>query len=404
MKSEHWWHIYGPFDPGEDNLPSMGQVIAHYARLSGLKTAEIAQRLSELGWAIGERRMEQILSDNNKREPQAISRRKVLAKVLAIPVALLGLAGSDVIEHISQVSRKPPAIDSEALMRYESVLRAYWESFYSNTIHRHSDGIQNWIGHLKGLVDQMTAHKTEVLTLQCQFDQLSGVEARDKGDLAAAYFAHNRAIEIAQELGNAELLAAGYFRRSKDYIAQGKVESAIEDLKKALVFARRSRDNLKGYVYQTTGYTITLLPLTSETKKQFQQFMDEAGRILRKGAIESDSSYAQLSLAGYHQDRARGYLNLGDTESAFEAIIQAEKTKKPDMLRWQAKLQLLKARAYFQQGEIEWACRQLEEVYLLTRVMQSSSLKKSSEQLFDFIASRYGNQPEVRRLRPLIKG
>jgi len=60
--SMNWWSLYGPFDPGEDDLPHMGQVISHYAKLNGVKTNDLACRLTQHGLKMGERRMEQLLS------------------------------------------------------------------------------------------------------------------------------------------------------------------------------------------------------------------------------------------------------------------------------------------------------------------------------------------------------
>jgi hypothetical protein len=75
MEDNHWWRMYGPFDAGEDDLPHAGQVISHYARLSGLTASDLARRLTQRGWKVGERRVEQLQAQANVSDSQQISRR-----------------------------------------------------------------------------------------------------------------------------------------------------------------------------------------------------------------------------------------------------------------------------------------------------------------------------------------
>jgi hypothetical protein len=69
----------------------MGQVISHCAKLNGVRTNDLAYRLTQHGWKMGERRMEQLLSKHNIAEPQQLSRRRLLVKLLGIPPILMGL-------------------------------------------------------------------------------------------------------------------------------------------------------------------------------------------------------------------------------------------------------------------------------------------------------------------------
>src|SRR5579862_4603322 len=95
---------------------------------------------------------------------------------------------------------------------------------------------------------------------------------------------------------------------------------AMDDMTQAVKNAQRARDNLKGYVFQMAGEVITRLPVTRDTTAQFNRYMAAAGRILRAGKIEEDGSGAYLTAAGYHQDRARGYLRLGQIDAALDEI------------------------------------------------------------------------------------
>ncbi len=41
----YWWYAYGSFDPGEYNLPHMGQVIRHYRGLRKWTIKDFAKAL-----------------------------------------------------------------------------------------------------------------------------------------------------------------------------------------------------------------------------------------------------------------------------------------------------------------------------------------------------------------------
>jgi len=409
MSDGRWWHIYGPFDAGEDELPHIGQVINHYRRLHGVKTRVLAETLTRMGWEVGERRMEQLQSDTNVSDPQHISRRKLLMRALAIPPILLGLSqaadGADLGELLSVPAIPRRArIGEDELLRYDTILSSFWDSFYQSSVRRNADGIKRWRQHLEALAQDVDAtHRPHVLTLLCRFDQLAAIEAREEADFASAMRHHTQAVKIAQELDNAELLAASLFRRARTQLHQSQVDSAMEDMTLAVKNAQRARDNLKGYVFQMAGEVITRLPVSRDTTIQFNRYMDAAGRILRTGKIEEDGSGAYLTAAGYHQDRARGYLRLGQNDAALDEIQLAEKTSQPQMFRWQVELLTLRAKAYTQSGDPEWACHEIEEALRLIQTTRSPLQKRNIREVYTSLIDRYPGQLRVRQLTALVK-
>jgi hypothetical protein len=388
----------------------MGQVISHYARLSGLKAGELAYLLTQLGWKVGERRVEQLLSHDNIADPQQISRRKLLAQVLAIPPILLGIA------HVGDLASAAPlpvvpvlpgaraALDADTIARYESALATYWDSFYSSSVQRHAGSIERWCAHLQDVVtDAGGAERTHALTLLCRFEQLAAVAARDRTDYPLATQHHDQAITLAEELNNAELLAASLLRRARTLTHQQQVNAAVADLNRALPYARRSRSQLRGYAFQMAAEVLSRLPPTSERALHYQRLMDETGRILRKGPLEDDGSFTRLTLAGYHQDRARGFIRLGDAEAAVEAIGLAEKAHQPDMTRWQAELTVLRAQAFASAGEIDWACSELEEALRFVAVTHSATKHQKLVHVHHTLAQQHPTHPAVRRVGLLIQ-
>src|SRR5690242_11637154 len=80
-----WWYIYGPFDPGENNLPHLGQVIRYYRELRQWKVKDLADALGQ-----SPRHVYEIESSANM--PELISRRQAISNLLKIPPVLLGLS------------------------------------------------------------------------------------------------------------------------------------------------------------------------------------------------------------------------------------------------------------------------------------------------------------------------
>jgi tetratricopeptide (TPR) repeat protein len=404
MTQEPWWSVYGTFDPGEDNLPHTGQVLMHYARRSGLKAAHLAHMVGQLGWEIKERRMEDYLSKKNISDPQQISRRKLLIQLLGIPPILMGVADIMNGNEEHEPANIPSPLGQDAMLRYESALGTYWDSFYSSSVQKHWLMINRWCDHLEELAH--TAHGSEqqqVLTLLCRFKQLAAVAARDRTDFGTAMLYHNTSVRLASELQNAELSAASLVRRAKTLVRTNKIDSAIADVSTAARYATSSRDNLRGYVFQATAEIISQLPPSLDTLMQYQRYMDAAGRIVHKGALEDDGSYMLLTPAGYHQDQARGFLRLGKYERAIREIEIGEKAHKPDMTRWQAEFSILKTQAYARLGEIEWACKQLEEALRLVRVTGSKGKRRKLQLIYASIAKEHPNQASLRHLDALLR-
>lgn len=397
MNYTNWWETFGKFDAGEDELPQMGQVISHYMKLAGMKTSALVEKLEKAGWDIGERRMEQLLSKRNISEPQSISRRRLLCQILSIPPALMGLSALSELTSNKEI-KQSGKVD---FAQIESVLASYWDNFYGSSIQNHASGIMLWRNHVAKIAESGSG-RIQAQTLLCKFDQLVGITARDRNDFPSALYYHDESVEIAHELHNAELLTMSLFRRAKIHIQRKRIDLAYEDIKQALPYARRCRDNLKGYIFQMTAQIITLLPITPDSEIQFKRFMDEPAKILHKGNVEDDGSYVKLNQAGYQQDRARGLIRLNDIDGAMEALMVAEKLHSPNMVRWEGELAILRAQIYAQSGDVEWACHQIEEAWSLANATQSEVQRKQIKACYNDLANNNPHVHAVRQLRVAI--
>ena len=135
----YWWHAYGHFQPGKDNLPHFGEVITHYRVLLGWTREEAATALK-----CTKRYIEMLESKQNKNMPESNPRRAALAKIFGIPPILLGLATVSQ-EGDSTVTHSASVFDTSTIMFYEDMLASSWELYYTSSVQRSTKNIDLWI-------------------------------------------------------------------------------------------------------------------------------------------------------------------------------------------------------------------------------------------------------------------
>src|SRR5258706_14785676 len=134
------------------------------------------------------------------------------------------------------------------------MLACSWELYYTSSVQRATKNIDLWLNFLDHYIKKASGVKRDqLLSVLCRFYQLSSLAARDRYDLNRALNDEKKAIEIAFGLGNAELIASSLLRRTRIYLRKGEFGLAIQDAEAALPYADRSRDPLRGKVYQITG-------------------------------------------------------------------------------------------------------------------------------------------------------
>ena len=133
----HWWYVYGYFREGEGNLPHLGEVLRYYRKLLGIDKGVLAKRL-----ACTKRYIEMLESDQNTTMPQLLSRRIVLAQILQIPPALLGLSSlilsnaQETMVSLSALLSAETVMDAKTMAIYEAMLTLSWEFYYTSSIER----------------------------------------------------------------------------------------------------------------------------------------------------------------------------------------------------------------------------------------------------------------------------
>jgi transcriptional regulator with XRE-family HTH domain len=390
-----WWHAYGPFDPGENNHPHLGQVIRYYRELRKWKVSELAAAMQQ-----SPRHIYEIESSPNM--PELISRRQALCDILKIPPVLLGLSSmrstDDGTFDIATGTLK--VIDARTMHVYEGILALSWELYYTSSAQRAASNIDHWLQFLAEAANEASGiQRDQLISTLCRFYQLSGVAARDRMDIARALQDGKKAIELAFQLENSELIAASLFRHGKTYLKQQQYDLGIKELEAALPYAERSRDPLKGYVYQAAAEAYSIVADQDvQTQKRSLTMLDQVGRIVRKGNLEDDGSFVKLNIAGLYMDRASAltrFHRLGETQNALNI---ARENLGPELTRWQARLLIAEAEAYFAEGDPDSCCELAFEALKVIHATQSRSNEALVSGLHRRLSLQYRHHPLVTRL------
>ncbi|SRR6266699_3160519 len=396
----HWWYVYGHFEPGEDNLPHFGQVFAHYRSLLGWTKEQAAIVLK-----CTERYIEMLESKQNTNMPKSNPRRAALAKILKIPPVLLGVAivaqeDDSTPSHASNSSDTTIAFDSNTITFYEDMLASSWELYYTSSVQRATKNIDLWLNFLNHEVKKARGVKhDQLLSLLCRFYQLSSLAARDRLDLDRALSDEKQAVDIAFELGNSELIASSLLRRTRIYLGKGDYTLALQDAEAALPFADHSRDPLKGKVYQILGETYGRVANSSqELQKKSLGLFDKVGRIVRKGNLEADGSFAKLDITSLYVERAEALRQFSKFGDAHDALAIARDNLSPELTRWQVNILLEEAETHFAEKDYDDSATIALETLKLVNTLQLHGKKERIRRLYWKMQQWNANYPLVRLL------
>ncbi len=397
VTQNHWWYIYGPFDPGENNLPRLGQVIRYYRELRQWKAKDLADALRQTPSHVYE-------MERSANMPELISRRQTIAQLLKIPPVLLGLSivlpGGELEQISTESAGTVHTLDPHIMNIYEGMLVLSWELYYTSSAQRAASNINHWLQILTDAAKEARGvQRHQLIAMLCRFYQLSGVAARDRMDLPRALRDGKKAVDLAFQLENPELIAASLFRRAKTYLKQEKHDAAIQDLETALPYADRSRDALKGYVYQATAEAYSVVASEDlQTQKKSLNMLDQVGRIVRKGNQEDDGSFVKLNIAGLYMDRASALTIYHKPDEAHNALNIVRSNLGPELTRWQARLLIADAQTYLAEDDPESCCEIAFEALKVVRATQSLSNEARVQSLHQQLQRSYPRHPLVNRL------
>jgi tetratricopeptide (TPR) repeat protein len=404
-KSHYWWYVYGYFTPGVNNLPCTGEVISYYIALSDLSKEKLADLLS-----CTERYVEMLKSPNNKDMPKLLPRRILLAKTLHIPPILLGLSSVTLLEWGEGSLVEAEAIGQDAVAStetmtfYEQMLALSWELYYTSSVQKAADSIDNAFSKLSTDFKGATGVKKDQYdAMRCRFYQLYSLVSRDRMDVATAIDYQDQAVAIALRLKNAELIASSLLRRARAYHYQPERELALQDALNALPYADLSRPPLKGKCYQMAGESQAYLAGNDiALQEKSLAYFNTAAKIARKGNMEPDGSFVKTDITSIYIERAKALTLFGRFEEAHNAFTIARKNLSPELIRWQVNLLIAEAVTYLAEGDISSCCYSLLEALPIARAINLPSKEENIYNLYASCKDREPGSPVVKKLEKIV--
>lgn len=405
----YWWYAYGRFAPGENNLPHFGQVIKHYRELRGWSREEFATVLQ-----CTVRYVEMLESAKNINMPDLLSRRIALARILDIPLVLLGVSSvvglDNATNALSEMAEASFVADQRTFIIFERLLALCWDACYTSSFQRVAGDVAYCLDILNGTAKHAKGlQRDQANAMRCRFYQLSGIIARDRMDFVQAVEDGAKAIDLALELNNAELIAASLEHRAGTYSRLKQHDFASQDIKRALPYANRSRDVLKGNVYLEIALKTLQEPEKSkgEKEKEVIGFLDEAGRIVRKGKLEEDGSFLKLNTASLHIERAKALTYFHRFQDAHNSYRIASRALSPSLISWQVNILIEEAETYLVENDIEACCEKAIKALDIIHSVQSRNREERIQKLYLRCLKKAPKNPQVcllaERLRTSVR-
>ena len=423
---------YGPFAMQEDGWPRAGEVIRYYRRKQRMSAKELAQRYGE---ATGERITARwiLKMEQQNKVPLAITRRRALMKILAIPPLLLGLASLETVlyhsayEHEQQqcpvLLKNAPPLD---IAKYDQFARAHWLLSYAGE--EDLQEIRSNITALEAFEKQRDgASQQYVRTLLNAHYQLASDIARHQGAFAPAWSYANKAVTITNHIGLNDFVAAALYRRGYTMLEWGifgdgtargmmsqepqrkKIEAAIGDFEEALLSAR---PQLKGAIWlelsraqgilKQTTIALRLVGQAESMIGTLHETIDPLEQILLDGALSG------LNEGMYLLGKAASFTVVGRTTTAVEILDELEELQNGqgiarNQTRRLAYSDLLRAEASL--GTKEYVTAATRALNALQIYQDIGTLDRIAwiNTIYERLAQKYRHHPEIKALGGMLK-
>ncbi len=334
--------------------------------------------------------------------------RRELAKLLGLSPVLVASPMLELISRQTKHAVRINELDPEFSAIYEDHLKLSWQLYYSFSAQMAASTINDRIQNIDSRLDYAGGQaRQDLLFFKCRFLQLDAVAARDRLDLQRSLERSEEAIALASHLDNAELLAASLFRRARTHLYMQHYDLAVQDLERALPYARRSRDPLKSYVFICLAEAYSLRsPEDLQVQKAAFALLDSVGEALRsskKGQMDGDGSYTKVDVPGWAMERANVFGRFGHVDQAREALDEARKELGPAWTRWQGNLEIADAGVSLLENDVERCCTRLLNAVTIVRSTHSKSNAAKIEKIYTQLTGRFPVHSGVQELSDQLR-
>lgn len=338
--------------------------------------------------------------ENKNMGLDSIERRRTLAALLNIPLALLGLTSLEEHEKFMQSERESVLqaefLDKSEIQLYQQALDIFKGKSDQGKLHPHI--IETWISRITHTIKNGAA-SDDMLTVLANYHILvSKLYYNDLYDFKAGSEHLRTAKELAHTLHDNELLALSSHYVGELYLTKDRPQMTVNELKPLLDL----NTQITGYIL-TDFVLASVLANTESNTLVPLKLLDKAERYIRPN---DDVSLIQFDTVQYLECKADVLIALNKYKLALECIDETDDyiDTRPNIARNSEYLKIIRAECYIKQKKPEYD----EALTLLSQVLSNN---KNIQYYVNYVArlhkliaaSSYGNAPDVVHLGMLLR-
>jgi tetratricopeptide (TPR) repeat protein/transcriptional regulator with XRE-family HTH domain len=275
-------------------------------------------------------------------------------------------------ERLAMALAKPSTIDDTALGELETINKSYWRL---RTTTASPDLLNGVLGHLETVTELLQGSlsspiRSHICTIAGETSQIAGQIYFDMHDYNTALVYYNVSLDAAQEANNKFLQAVGLGRMSFLHTYSGQAEAALPLLEEAQHLAAQTATittrswlaAVEAEAYANVGELNASLKALERAEHVIHQAY---------GTPEEDPyriGFNPSRLAGY---KGVCYVRLKQPQEARAVLNDALTLIHPLPMRRRSTILTDLAATYIQQGEIEEACKLLNQALAITAQTKS---------------------------------
>jgi tetratricopeptide (TPR) repeat protein len=400
-----WWIAMGypDWDAAPDGFPEPGQVVAYFRRKT-IKTNGRSWTQKDLALALNITEQAVINMEKRNTGLDSLSRREFLIGALGIPPILLHLASFPLNSVLEGMATQPNTVTSSHAPDLAD-FRTAWHT-YSQLNHRLSaqkvlPEMEKRIAALYGALP--FSHEPEtILELLCLYHILFGSILRDQQQFAASLTHLDKAVKLAENLGNDELHVDSLYGRGNTGMDSDDSAQALQDYTTAQTLLSRVPSYMGSGVLLKLGLAQARQAHDVTDKRRALSTIDKAVRLIAAPQAAADEHYFKVDLSRYHIDRSAALIAIDWPHDALTELSSVQRT--PELTRRNAYTDILEAQASFKLGEYDQTAMLLQDVVPALKRIHSTLNYQRVQQLYEQLKqTSFAHDPEVALLAYLLQ-
>ena len=225
-----WWTgEYEPWPEGSAGWPDMCAVIKYYRRAKSWSQNDLTNALG-----VSPRMVKKM--EKNGASLDSVTRRRALRFLLAIPPVLLGLDGEHIAKEFGVVlTGSTKEIAPEMITSFRASAGALFSSYYTGHAQDRVDETLSWLSEVREVRRAtISIQRQQILEAESLgYQALANITREYETDTAVFRYS-KRAVQLARESGNVDLLSAALSRQSSTYFERGYADLAQPLIQEAL--------------------------------------------------------------------------------------------------------------------------------------------------------------------------